>query len=134
MNNPTTWKYIFLTKAVINWVESVALLFSDSWIREWLGQEPLTNPEYLHLFLVLVFIIGIGYWWVGKDISHNQAIVKLGTYAQYSVFSVLAYHTLVRQLHPIYLIPGVIDLIFAILFTLFLYSYARTKPALEQSS
>jgi hypothetical protein len=134
MNNPTTWKYIFLTKAVINWVESVALLFSDSWIREWLGQEPLTNPEYLHLFLVLVFIIGIGYWWVGKDISRNQAIVKLGTYAQYSVFSVLAYHTLVRQLHPIYLIPGVIDLIFAILFTLFLYSYARTRPALEQSS
>jgi hypothetical protein len=131
MNNSIAWKYIFLTKAVINWVESVALLFSDSWIRDWLGQEPLTNPEYLHLFVVLVFIIGIGYWWVGQDISRNHDIVRLGTYAQYSVFSVLAYHTLVSQLHPIYLIPGVIDLTFAILFTLFLYSYGRTKPALE---
>ncbi len=131
MNNPTTWKYIFLLKAVINWVESVALLLTDPLIRSLLGQEPLTNPEYSHLFLVLVFIIGIGYWWVGNDISRNHEIVKLGILAQSSVFVVLAYHTLVRDLHPVYLIPGVIDLTFAILFGLFLYSYARIKPALE---
>jgi hypothetical protein len=131
MNNPVTWKYIFLSKAVINWVESVVLLFTDPWIRDFLGQEPLANPEYLHLFVVLVFIIGIGYWWVGKDISRHHDIVKLGLYAQYSVFVVLAYHTLVGKLHPFYLIPGVIDLVFAILFSLFLYSYARTQPALE---
>jgi hypothetical protein len=131
MNNSMMWKYIFQLKAAINWVESVFLLLSDRWIRELLGQEPLTNPEYSHLFLVLVFIIGIGYWWVGKDIERHHDIVKLGIYAQSSVFVVLAYHTLVGKLHPLYLIPGVIDLVFAILFSLFLYSYARTKPALE---
>ena len=125
------WKYIFQLKAAINWVESVFLLLSDRWIRELLGQEPLTNPEYSHLFLVLVFIIGIGYWWVGKDIERHHDIVKLGIYAQSSVLVVIAYHTLVGKLHPLYLIPGVIDLVFAILFSLFLYSYARTKPALE---
>ncbi len=131
MNNPMTWKYIFQLKAAINWIESVALLFADRWIRELLGQKPLTNPEYLQLFVVLVFIIGIGYWWVSQDISRNREIVKLGIYAQYSVFGVLAYQTLIGNVHPLYLIPGVIDLIFAILFSLFLYSYARTKPALE---
>ncbi len=131
MNNPMTWKYIFLLKAGINWVESVALLLTDSWIREWLGQAPLTNTEYLQLFLVLVFVIGIGYWWVGNDISHNHGIIKLGILAQSSVFVVLAYHTLVGSLHPLYLIPGVIDLTFAIIFGLFLYSYDRIKPALE---
>lgn len=126
-----TWKYIFQLKAAINWIESLALLFADRWIRELLGQDPLTNPEYLQLFVVLVFVIGIGYWWVSQDISRNREIVKLGIYAQCSVFVVLAYHTLVGNVHPLYLIPGVIDLIFAILFGLFLYSYARTKPALE---
>jgi hypothetical protein len=126
-----TWKYIFQLKAAINWIESVALLFADRWIRELLGEKPLTNPEYLQLFVVLVFIIGIGYWWVSQDISRNREIVKLGIYAQYSVFGVLAYQTLIGNVHPLYLIPGVIDLIFAILFSLFLYSYARTKPALE---
>jgi hypothetical protein len=131
MDNPTTWKYIFQLKAAINWIESLALLFADRWIRELLGQEPLTNPEYLQLFVVLVFVIGIGYWWVSQDISRNHEIVKLGIYAQCSVFVVLAYQTLVGNVHPLYLIPGVIDLIFAILFGLFLYSYARTQPALE---
>ena len=131
MNNQMTWKYIFQLKAIINWVESVFLLLSDQWIREVLGEKPLTNPEYSHLFLALVFVIGIGYWWVGNDISRNQGIVKLGIIAQSSVFVVLAYHTLVGKLHPFYLVPGVIDLTFAILFGVFLNSYARTQPAME---
>jgi len=131
MNNPMTWKYIFQLKAAINWIESLALLFADRWIRELLGEKPLTNPEYLQLFVVLVFVIGIGYWWVSQDISRNREIVKLGIYAQSSVFVVLAYQTLVGNVHPFYLIPGVIDLIFAILFGLFLYSYARTKATFE---
>jgi hypothetical protein len=126
-----TWKYIFQLKAAINWIESLALLFADRWIRELLGEKPLTNPEYLQLFVVLVFVIGIGYWWVSQDISRNREIVKLGIYAQCSVFVVLAYQTLIGNVHPLYLIPGVIDLIFAILFGLFLYSYARTKPTFE---
>lgn len=131
MNNQTTWKYIFKLKAAINWVESVFLLLSDQWIRELLGEKPLVNSEYSHLFLALVFVIGIGYWWVGQDIERNQGIVKLGIIAQSSVFVVLAYHTFANKLHPFYLIPGVIDLTFAIIFVLFLNSYARTKPALE---
>jgi len=126
-----TWKFIFQLKAVINWLESLALLFADRWIRDLLGEKPLTNPEYLQLFVVLVFVIGIGYWWVSQDISRNREIVKLGIYAQYSVFGVLAYQTLIGNVHPFYLIPGVIDLIFAILFSLFMYSSAQNKPALE---
>jgi len=131
MKNSMTWKYVFLVKAAINWVESVVLLFADPWIRDLLNQEPLANPEYSQMFLALVFIIGIGYWWVGNDISRNHDIVKLGIYAQSCVFIVLAYHTVVGSLHPLYLIPGVIDLVFAIFFGLFLYSYTRNKPALE---
>lgn len=131
MPNQMMWKYIFQLKAAINWVESVFLLFCDRSIRAVLNQEPLVNPEYSHLFLVLVFVIGIGYWWVGHDIERHLGIVKLGMLAQYSVFGVLAYHTLVSKLHPFYLIPGVVDLTFALLFSWFLYSYARTQPALE---
>ena len=131
MNNPMTWKYVFQLKAIINWIESIALLFADRWIRELLGEKPLINSEYLQLFVVLVFVIGIGYWWVSQDISRNREIVKLGIYAQSSVFVVLAYQTLIGNVHPFYLIPGVIDLIFAILFGLFLYSYALTKPTFE---
>jgi len=131
MKNSMTWKYLFLSKAVINWAEFVGLLFGDQWIRELLNLKPLTNPEYLHMFIVLIFIIGIGYWWVGNDLSSNRDIVKLGICAQSSVFPVLVYHTVIGNLHPLYLIPGVIDQVYSILFGLFLYSYNGTKPALE---
>ena len=125
------WKYLFLSKAVINWAEFVGLLFGDQWIRELLNLKPLTNPEYLHMFIVLIFIIGIGYWWVGNDLSSNRDLVKLGICAQSLVFPVLVYHTAIGNLHPLYLIPGVIDQVYSILFGLFLYSYNGTKPALE---
>jgi len=131
MNNSRLWKSVFQIKAVINWVEAVVLLLADRWIRQSLALEPLANVEYSQLFFGLVFIIGIGYWWVSQDISTNHAIVKLGIYAQFSVFTVLAYHTLFSDVHPLYLISGVTDLVFAILFSVFLYSYSRPKPALE---
>jgi hypothetical protein len=57
--------------------------------------------------------------------------VKLGICAQSLVFPVLAYHTAIGNLHPLYLVPGAIDLVFSILFGVFLYSYNETKPALE---
>jgi hypothetical protein len=106
MKNSMTWKYLFLSKAVINWAEFVGLLFGDQWIRELLNLKPLTNPEYLHMFIVLIFIIGIGYWWVGNDLSSNRDIVKLGICAQSSVFPVLVYHTVIGNLHPLYLFVG----------------------------
>ncbi|MBD0267976.1 MAG: hypothetical protein ICV77_06745 [Cyanobacteria bacterium Co-bin8] len=127
MNNSLPWKLIFQTKAVINWVEGTLLLFCDRWIRDLLATEPLANPEYSQLFYGLVLIIGIGYWWVAEDIDHNYGIIKLGVLAQYSVFAVLAYHVLLGNLHPFFLISGVLDLTFAILFTLFLYSDNRVK-------
>src|SRR4028118_1413687 len=92
MKNSMTWKYVFFGKAVINWVECVGLLFGDQWIRQLLYLKPLANPEYLHMFIALIFIFGIGYWWVGNDLS-RQDIVKLGICAQSSAFPVLASQT-----------------------------------------
>jgi hypothetical protein len=127
VNNSLPWKLIFQTKAVINWVEGGLLLVCDRIIREFLGTQPLVNSEYSQLFYGVVLIIGLGYWWAAEDINHNYGIIKLGVLAQYSVFAVLAYHVLLGNLHPFFLISGVLDLVFAILFTLFLYSDNRVK-------
>jgi hypothetical protein len=45
VNTSMTWKYLFLSKAVINWAESVGLLFGDQWIRQLLNLKPLINPS-----------------------------------------------------------------------------------------
>ncbi|MBD2459551.1 hemerythrin domain-containing protein [Oscillatoria sp. FACHB-1407] len=129
MNYSLPWKTVFQTKAVINWVEAVILLLGDRWVRDVLHTEPLVNVEYSQLFYVIVFIIGIGYWWVSQDLSQNHGIVKLGIYAQFSVFTLLAYHTLIGHLHPFYLLSGILDLIFAILFSLFLYFHYKSHES-----
>ncbi|MBD1822521.1 hemerythrin domain-containing protein [Cyanobacteria bacterium FACHB-DQ100] len=130
MNNAMAWKRMFQVKAVINWIEAIVFLFADGWIRTALNTESLMNPEYNQLFYGFVIVIGIGYWWVGRDISQNHDIVRLGIIGQSSVFAILAYHTLLGKLHPFYLLSGVIDLTFAILFIVFLSTYRdRNKTA-----
>ncbi|MBD1842241.1 hemerythrin domain-containing protein [Cyanobacteria bacterium FACHB-63] len=135
MNNAMAWKRMFRVKAVINWIEAIVFLFADSWIRNALNTVPLMNPEYNQLFYGFVIVIGIGYWWVGRDISQNHDIVRLGIIGQSSVFAILAYHTLLGKLHPFYLLSGVIDLTFAILFIVFLSTYHdRDKTAQFQGN
>jgi hypothetical protein len=133
MKNLRFWKSIFLTKSIITCAEGAALFFADSWLRNFLNDWPLVNVEYSQLFFGLVFFIGVAYWWVSNDVSKNHGIVKFGICAQSFVFALLAYHTLVGNVHPLYLIPGIIDLIFAILYGvfLFLYSTDQAEPALE---
>lgn len=134
MRNLGFWKSVFLTKSIITCAEGAALFFADSWLRNFLNARPLVNVEYSQLFFGLVFFIGVSYWWVSSDIFKNHGIIKFGICAQSFVFVELAYHTIVGNIHPLYLIPGIIDLIFAILYTvfLFLYSQNQAEPALER--
>lgn len=133
MNDLTFWKSVFLTKSVITAAEGAVLFISDAWLRYILHAPPLINAEYSQLFYGTVFFIGIAYSWVSSDISKNIGIIKFGICVQTFVFFVLAYHTFVGNIHPLYFTPGIIDLIFAILYSVFLvqYSQVQTEPALE---
>lgn len=133
MNNLRFWKSVFFTKSIITCTEGAVLFFADFWLRNFLNAPPLVNVEYSQMFFGLVFWIGIAYWWVGNDLFKNHGIIKFGIFAQSSVFALMAYHASIGNLHPLYLIGGVIDLIFAILYTVFLvlYSANQAEPALE---
>lgn len=133
-DNTLAWKRMFQIKAVINWIEASVFLLADGWIRNALNTVPLMNPEYNQLFYGFVIVIGIGYWWVGRDVSQNHDIIRLGIIGQSSVFAILAYHTLLGKLHPFYLLSGVIDLTFAVLFTVFLSTYNCSTAPLKKSA
>jgi hypothetical protein len=47
---------------------------ADRWIRELLGEKPLTNPEYLQLFVVLVLLSELA---IGGSVRISPAIAKL---------------------------------------------------------
>jgi hypothetical protein len=93
-------------------------------LRDWL-HTPRPDPVYRALFLALAFVFGLGYWWVGRDPCRNRDIIRMGVLGQLSVFTVLMYAVVFtsRPMPEPFLMPGLVDLVFALAFLVFLRNY-----------
>ncbi len=115
------WKLVFRTKGVWNCVATLALLVFDARLREELGMPP-ADPVYRALFLALAFVFGIGYWRFPADPTQRE-VVRLGIYGQIAVFFITSGYFLRGEVHWAYMFPALVDLVFAILF----FIYLRTR-------
>jgi hypothetical protein len=126
------WRVVFRVKAAWNCVGSVGFFLWDDTLRDGLHM-PHPDPVYRAMFLALAFVFGLGYWWVGGDLSKNHAIIRMGVLGQLSVFVVLVYAVAFapQPLPWSFILPGLIDLAFAVAFLLFLRkSFAANGPSL----
>jgi len=89
--------------------------------------QALNYPATMQLAMALVFVFGIGYYWVSKDLSKNHDIVKLGIIAKILVFLIFSYHYLFGNMPLMIALFSVVDLIFAILFIEFLKNTGKVK-------
>ena len=89
-------------------------------IFAWLNMQPLNYPGVMQLAMALVFALGVGYYWVSKDIYKNHDIVRLGIIAKTLACLVLVYHYLIGNFHLLLALCGIVDLIFVRLFIGFL--------------
>jgi hypothetical protein len=114
------WQIAFRVKGAWNCVFTVTFYFVEDRIRDWL-ELPHPDPAYRAMFLALAFIFGLGYWRVGADLTQNRDIVRGGVLGQVAVFAIVANEVfLARRLPLLFLGPAVVDLIFAVLFVVFL--------------
>jgi hypothetical protein len=77
------------------------------------------------MFFALCFAFGLGYLQVSRDLRKNHAVIMMGILGQISVFAVTTF-LIVRGdpcLPSLYLVPALVDLGFAVAFTLFLWRY-----------
>jgi hypothetical protein len=74
-----------------------------------------------------ICLLGIGYYWVARDLSKNRAIVKLGVIGKLAVFSIVMGHAIRGDIPYALALPAVIDLMFAILFLEFLMRRGVTQ-------
>jgi len=72
------------------------------------------------LFLGLAFVFGLGYYRVSRDLTKNYEIVKMGILGKLIVFIGLTWAGATGQVHWILIVPGIVDLVFAILYIEFL--------------
>jgi hypothetical protein len=125
--DPRFWAGVFYVKGAWNCLGAVLFFFFEDLVRDRLGT-PRPDPAYRAMFLALAFIFGLGYLRVGQDPTRNRDIVRGGVLGQSAVFVVLAYEVLgAGRLPAVFLVPGVVDLLFAVLFVLFL-ARANVSP------
>lgn len=113
---------IFHVAAAWNIVGGVVIFFGAGWI---FGAAGLAGPEpaaYFHAWIVLFMTFGVGYYLVARDLYGRRDIVLLGIIGKLAFSAVfLAHMTLQPGTIPgVFLIAVVGDLVFVVLFVMFL--------------
>lgn len=110
-------KTLFLIGAIFNWVVGLALAFKAGLLFELFRVTPApTEPLFLQLFAWLVFVFGIGYFWVSRDPVANIPIIKLGALGKICVFLTVLACVLMGAVSWQMLLLASADLVFAVLF------------------
>ena len=121
------YENLFLVGALWNWGATGIFFVAWAPIFALVGMPQPSSPVFLKLFLALAFVFGIGYFWVSRDLAGNLAVVRMGIIGKIAVFALITYYWLIGDA-PFLLVPtGVVDLIFAFLFTEFLFTRKRAS-------
>lgn len=114
-------RWLFRIAALFNGLVAGSLFFAGDVVWPLLGMDPPKEPLLLHLFLVFVALFGAGYFWVSRDLTRNHALVGLGALGKTAAFCVIFAHFL-GGTAPFSLVALIApDLVFAGLFTRFLF-------------
>jgi hypothetical protein len=117
----TTWRSFFLIAALYDMILGAAFFFLYGPLFEMLGVALPNNTSYIHLTAAYVFVQGLGYWFVYQDPGANRGIVKVGAVYKFAFSALALYYTVIGQLlHPVFLVFGLLDLLFLIGFIMFL--------------
>lgn len=74
------------------------------------------HPGYVHLPAALIFIFGIGFWFVSRDPVRNRDLIKLGALMKLAFAGVVFGHLIFGSIPPMYVPFAVIDLAFLVAF------------------
>lgn len=115
------FKVLFLVAALYDGILGVAFFFLHRPIFEVFEVALPNNISYIHLTAGFVFVQGIGYWFVYRNMLRNIDLVKLGVIYK-GIYSLVAVYYLVigELLHAIFAWFAVFDILFLLGFVRFL--------------
>lgn len=111
-------KKLFFIGALWNW--SAAILFFglsvvNRQLLTYFHNIPQTMLWY-YCFLGAVFVFGMGYYWISKDVRRNRDIIKMGIIGKIIVFLLFLIYLLKGEITFLFFLAGCVDLIFTVLF------------------
>jgi hypothetical protein len=116
------YRLVFLAAAVWNALCAGAVLFllSSEKFRGEMGFSGPPDTISMQLLASCLFVFGVGYYWVSRDLSRNRDLVTLGVIGKPLVFVVFFGHAVTHDIPPLMVLPSLVDLLFGVLFLEFL--------------
>lgn len=122
------YRLMFLGGAVWNLLGGVLVVILTRWIFDIADLQPPSPSAYYYSWIALFMTFGIGYLMVARDPASQKSLVLLGIIGKLAFAFVFIYSYIVHvaQIPGLFLIPVIGDLVFVVLFAMFLVS-SRTK-------
>lgn len=116
------YRLLFLAAAVWNVLSAAAVLFllTSLKFRSEMGYPGQVDTISLQLLATCLFVFGVGYYWVSRDLTRNRDLVRLGVIGKPLVFLIFLDHALTKEIPASLVAPSVVDLLFGVLFLEFL--------------
>lgn len=118
------FKSVFLVAAIYDFVLGFGFLFLYKPIYSYFNIAMPVYPMYLQLASAFVIAMGVGYYFVYRNLYRNIDLVKLGIVYKFVYSGFAIYFFMLGAAHILFLWFGVFDVIFLVLFFYFL-SYAK---------
>jgi hypothetical protein len=124
------YKPMLFVAAVWNVIGGAFIIFRSDWIFGREGLSVPVPPLYYYAWIALFMTFGIGYYIVWRNPFANTNIILLGIIGKLAFSAIFIWNMLAfrGQIPRLFLIPVVGDLIFVVLFIIFLF-YARGKTS-----
>lgn len=117
---------LFVAAAAYDVVLGIAFFFLYGPIFAALAVPLPPNTSYIHITAAFVFVQGVGYWFVARDLARNHDLVRLGVIYKGTYVTVALYELALGQLiSGVFLWFAVLDLAFLVLFVDFLRRRGR---------
>ena len=132
----SSWfRTMFQVAAIYDMALGVAFFFFWKPILGSLGVPLPENTSYLHIATAYVFMQGLGYWFVSRNMERNIDIVKLGIIYKAIYVGLAIYYTVIGQLlHVVFAWFAVFDAIFLALFVWYLVKAAPVSATANASA
>ena len=72
MDRKAYYKRLFIVGAVWNWGAAILFFFWSAQVLAMLKMQPLNYTGAMQLAMGLVFALGIGYYWVSKNVTRTM--------------------------------------------------------------
>lgn len=114
------FRWLFLIAAVYDFVLGLIFFFGYQSIYSFFHITLPDYPMYLQMAVAFVIAMGVGYYFVYRNMYRNIDLVKLGVVYKGVYSGLTGYFYFAGLAHILYFWFAVIDFIFLVLFVLFL--------------